>query len=367
VFCIWFDDLEIKHKRAIIAQETHYDPWGLELVGIGRQGLNRFTFNGQSEKQANLADGKGYFYETDFRSYDATLGRFHAYDLMASGYSGITPYHFALNNPISANDPTGLEAKDWIANKKTGEITWDEKVKSKEDLAKSDKKDTHEHVGKTYTQVNEKTGETTYGDQYGNKHNSVPLPEITLSAKKPSVYDPAYHASTSPTSGEASVGYALIAPVIVVTLLPAAAAVTATSIINAAYCAGVWVGAKAVQFGNRVGSWFKRIKKVGAAKGGGAALRGVDDVIANPSLLEGKTLSEVQNILKNTSGWKEGVMTKTRSADKGWTMHQLNSKGTDVTDLYIQYHPGTHRHFNGNPYWKVSSGKNGVKSFEASK
>ena len=93
------------------------------------------------------------------------------------------------------------------------------------------------------------------------------MPEVTLSAKKPSVYDPAYHASTSPTSGEASVGYALIAPVIVVTLLPAAAAVTATSIINAAYCAGVWVGAKAVQFGNRVGSWFKRIKKVGAAKG----------------------------------------------------------------------------------------------------
>jgi len=114
VFCAWFDDLEIRHKGAIIAQETHYDPWGLELVGIGRQGLNRFTFNGQSEKQANLADGKGYFYETDFRSYDATLGRFHAYDLMASGYSRITPYHFALNNPISANDPTGL----WVS---TGE------------------------------------------------------------------------------------------------------------------------------------------------------------------------------------------------------------------------------------------------------
>jgi len=110
--------LEIRHKGAITAQETHYDPWGLELVGIGRQGLNRFTFNGQSEKQANLADGKGYFYETDFRSYDATLGRFHAYDLMASEYDAVTPYHFALNNPVSLNDPTGLEAKGWIADKK---------------------------------------------------------------------------------------------------------------------------------------------------------------------------------------------------------------------------------------------------------
>jgi|GEM_PF-3308918 len=109
VFCAWFDNLEIRHKGAIIAQETHYDPWGLELVGIGRQGLNRFTFNGQSEKQANLADGKGYFYETDFRSYDATLGRFHAYDLMARFYSAITPYNYAGNNPLSFNDPSGLD------------------------------------------------------------------------------------------------------------------------------------------------------------------------------------------------------------------------------------------------------------------
>jgi len=30
---------------------------------------------------------------------------------MASAYDAITPYHFALNNPISANDPTGLESE----------------------------------------------------------------------------------------------------------------------------------------------------------------------------------------------------------------------------------------------------------------
>lgn len=97
----------------------------------------------------------------------------------------------------------------------------------------------------------------------------------------------------------------------------------------------------------------------------GNTIKNVDDVMANPSLLQGKTLSEIQLVLKNSPGWKEGVMTKTRSLDKGWTLHQLNSKGTNVTDLYIQYHPGTLRHFNGSPYWKVSSGKLGVQWFQA--
>lgn len=48
-----------------------------------------------------------------------------------------------------------------------------------------------------------------------------------------------------------------------------------------------------------------------------SSFNSVDDVIANPSLLEGKSLSEVQKILRNTPGWTEGVMNKTRSLDKG--------------------------------------------------
>ncbi|GAB4406080.1 MAG: hypothetical protein OHK0053_32180 [Microscillaceae bacterium] len=112
---VWFDDLKIAFEGALIAQETHYDPWGLELAGIGKAGLNRFTFNAQSEKQKDLNEGKGYFYETDFRGHDPQLGRFHGYDLLASKYTGIAPYHYAINNLISYNDPSGLEAdpKNW--------------------------------------------------------------------------------------------------------------------------------------------------------------------------------------------------------------------------------------------------------------
>jgi len=106
---VWFDNLEIKLQGALIAQEHHYDPWGLELKGIVKQGAYRYTFNAQSEKQADLNGGKGYFYETDWRGYDPQLGRFHAIDQLADFYPGITPYQFAFNNPISFNDPTGVE------------------------------------------------------------------------------------------------------------------------------------------------------------------------------------------------------------------------------------------------------------------
>lgn len=110
---VWFDDLLIKYEGGIIAQEMHYDPWGLELKGIGKDGnpYNKFTFNKQSEKQKDLNGGKGYFYETDWRGYDAQLGRFSAIDKLASKYPTITPYHYGYNNPIRFIDPTGLEGE----------------------------------------------------------------------------------------------------------------------------------------------------------------------------------------------------------------------------------------------------------------
>lgn len=44
---------------------------------------------------------------------------------------------------------------------------------------------------------------------------------------------------------------------------------------------------------------------------------GVEDVLTDHSLLQVKSLSEVQSVLKNTPGWKVGILTKTRSVDKG--------------------------------------------------
>ncbi len=93
----------------------------------------------------------------------------------------------------------------------------------------------------------------------------------------------------------------------------------------------------------------------------GSVLESVDDVIANPQLLAGKHPAQVESILRGTPGWEVGTLGRGRSAGSGWTFRQLNARGTDYTDLYIQWSPGSPRHFGGAPYWKVSSGTHGTQ------
>ncbi len=90
-----------------------------------------------------------------------------------------------------------------------------------------------------------------------------------------------------------------------------------------------------------------------------------DEIIDNPSILEGKSFDQVRNLLRDTTGWEEGMLNKGRHQEQGWTLHELNVRGDNYTDRYIQYHPGGGRHFDGLPYWKVSSGPNGTQRFPA--
>jgi|GEM_PF-4078365 len=103
---VWFDDLAITHTEALIVQENHYDPWGLNLAGIETQGQpdHKHQYLGQ-EKQDELGLNWLNF---NFRQYDAQLGRFHAIDLLADAISAITPYQYGFNNPILFSDPSGL-------------------------------------------------------------------------------------------------------------------------------------------------------------------------------------------------------------------------------------------------------------------
>ena len=51
--------------------------------------------------------GVGNSYTTEFRQYDARLGRWTAVDPMAHEREWVSPYNFVQNNPIMRVDPTG--------------------------------------------------------------------------------------------------------------------------------------------------------------------------------------------------------------------------------------------------------------------
>jgi RHS repeat-associated protein len=92
----------------------------------------------------------------------------------------------------------------------------------------------------------------------------------------------------------------------------------------------------------------------------GSELGSVDDIFANPQVLKGLTPAEVEAVIGKTPSWKAGQMNKGDHVGQGWTFREWNARGTDYTGRYIQWHSGTPRHFNGEPYWKVSSGPLGT-------
>jgi len=102
---VWFDDLSITHTEALIVQENHYDPWGLNLAGIETQGQpdHKFQYNGK-EKQQEFGMA---LIDYGQRNYDAQLGRFFAVDRFAEKYYDFSPYQYGANNPIKYIDVNG--------------------------------------------------------------------------------------------------------------------------------------------------------------------------------------------------------------------------------------------------------------------
>jgi RHS repeat-associated protein len=107
-----------------IVQETHYDPWGLELTGLGYQygGIkaNKYLYNGKEL----LADHNLGLYDYGARYYDPAIGRWISIDPAAHEYSSFSPYNYVLNRPINAIDPDGKRVF-FVAGAGNDQIGWD--------------------------------------------------------------------------------------------------------------------------------------------------------------------------------------------------------------------------------------------------
>jgi RHS repeat-associated protein len=104
---VWFDDIQITHEENLIVQENHYYPFGMNLVGIEKEGQPEFMFqyNGKEKQEEFGLNWMDY----GARFYDSQLGRWHAVDPLAEKYMPLSPYNYVANNPLNFIDPDGRE------------------------------------------------------------------------------------------------------------------------------------------------------------------------------------------------------------------------------------------------------------------
>ena len=114
---VYFDNFEIERTEATVAvvvQENHYYPFGMNMKGIeeldlqslGNTDEHRFQYNGKEKEESFGLNWTDY----GFRNLDVQTGRFISVDPLSEKYVSSTSYHYVDNNPISRVDRDGL---DW--------------------------------------------------------------------------------------------------------------------------------------------------------------------------------------------------------------------------------------------------------------
>jgi RHS repeat-associated protein len=108
-----FDNLTITETPPVIVQENHYDPWGVNLVGIEKELLpvHRYQYNGK-EKLTDLGINN---YDYGARHYDAALGRWFTIDPLAEKYKAWSAYNYTYDNPANNIDPDGRSVWSKVA------------------------------------------------------------------------------------------------------------------------------------------------------------------------------------------------------------------------------------------------------------
>ncbi len=303
---------------------------------------NAFKFNGKEQ----VTKSGMYYYGA--RYYDPKMSLFVSVDPLAEQFQGWSPYNYTMNNPLNLVDPTGMapEAPDGPPPPKKGAKT-DPITQGSYNVAKK-------YIGLGLSVAADPIGTAiSVGKGLGQELSDFvgkdgARLDNTLLRKGGEAFD-SYVSRVSGSSDPAYEHQVILAEM--------ATEIAASALVTKG--AGALIGKAGT------GSVAAEASSINITRS--PVIRSVDDIFADPGILQGKSLTQTQRALKGTPGWVEGSLKYGRSEGKGWTFRQMNSRGTDFTDKYIQYSPGSSRHFGGNPYWKFSSGKTRDLRFQASK
>lgn len=334
------------------------------------------------------------WYDHGARMYDATIGKWNVPDPLAASFENVSPYNHSNNNPVNFTDPTGLAPVFQNGG-------WDqyENVPSwvKNDLIQYDR-DVYNGI-KQMVYDNRQSGWDSYNSKVDGFNASLrsvgfnnvflPIADVrgfsnfasflrnveTIATLAYTAYENGakFDTYTNPSNGHlygenpygAYMGpqnaneWETFGDVLGSTEIPLVAqlgdAISLGANVYQGDGGGVLMSVAAfIPFGSQ----FKLAAKTSttALRKVGSVLESVDDVMASPNLLKGKSPLQVEGILGKTPGWRIETLGQGSQKGNGWVLRQYNAKG-NPTGPQLRWHPGGGHH-GPTPYWRVV-GSNG--------
>lgn len=349
----------IKIEDGEVLEEAHYYPFGLAMEGPWINDAaaldTRYKFNGIERVQDFGLNMDLAMY----RSYDPAIGRWWQADPIVKPWEN--PYAAMYNNPMNWSDFLGADPEEDGDSDSSDQGRRPRKPKKGKDLPEVvvTAKRVENNSPATNLQIHSEGVYFQKGESW-YKVTEAPLAEgggqlYGYDARAGWVrVSSSYQDYKSQLEAATTLADGMTTAVAIVEGFFGAGVM-----FNAGLLAPAKAGLRTVPATGRgaQASRLARVPKTGttALRPVGSLLESVDDVMANPNLLQGQSYGYVRNMLGKSKGWMNSFMRKTRGTDKGWVLRQVNSRGQETGKL-IEYHPGTHRHFGGKPYWKVSDG-----------
>ncbi len=136
-----------------VTDTNNYYPFGLNHIGGNNNGqlggYFNYKYNGKEIQETGM-------YDYGARMYMPDLGRWGVIDPLAEKSRRLSPYNYALNNPIRFIDPDGRSEQDWV--KRTGQSSWEY------------------HSDITSAEQASKAGYVAYADGRGDKNSTYTTP-----------------------------------------------------------------------------------------------------------------------------------------------------------------------------------------------